>query len=283
MAFVATVIRHDLLYVLGVIPQAVVERFWIWQPITYMFMHAGPTHILFNMLGIWMFGVELERLWGTKFFVRYYAVTGIGAAITTILVSFLPFEITQATYRTVTVGASGALFGILLAFALYYPDRPILMALIFPIPAKYFVIIIGALSYFSSPGGVRARGTPGRVDFRLPLPPGWKGRAHGGNQVPISEVEDEPSSPQIRRCTRAVDPTGTARCTDIAQRRFLAWLAAGLLIRLIALPLEGTEDVLVWKTWSYGALHQGVSRLYGVGGHPPERGLVRWGDPFHDR
>lgn len=53
---------------------------------------------------------------------------------------------------------------------------------------------------------------------------------------------------------------------------------AGLLIRLVALPLEGTEDVLVWKTWSYGALHQGVSRLYGVGGHPPERGIVRWGD-----
>lgn len=54
-------------------------------------------------------------------------------------------------------------------------------------------------------------------------------------------------------------------------------LAAGLLIRLVALPLEGTEDVLVWKTWSYGALHEGVSRLYGVGGHPPERGIVHWG------
>ena len=93
-AFVATVICHDLLYVLGSIPAAVVERFWIWQPVTYMFMHAGPTHILFNMLGIWMFGVELERLWGTKFFVRYYAVTGIGAAITTIVVAFLPFEAT---------------------------------------------------------------------------------------------------------------------------------------------------------------------------------------------
>src|SRR5262245_2586969 len=77
-------------------------------------------------------------------------------------------------------------------------------------------------------------------------------------------------------CTRAVDRIGTARCTDITQRRFTAWFAAGLLIRLVALPLEGTEDVLVWKTWSYGALHQGVSRLYGVGGHPPERGVVRW-------
>lgn len=79
-------------------------------------------------------------------------------------------------------------------------------------------------------------------------------------------------------CTRAVDPIGTARCTDITQRRFTALLVAGLLIRIVALPLEGTEDVLVWKTWSYGALHQGVSRVYGVGGHPPERGLVRWGD-----
>ena len=153
-AFVATVIHHDLIYVLGVVPSDVIERHRLWQPITYMFMHAGPTHILFNMLGIWMFGVELERLWGTNFFLRYYAVTGIGAAITTILVALLPFTITAGTYGTVTVGASGALFGILLAFALYYPDRPILMALIFPIPAKYFVIIIGALSYFSSPGGV---------------------------------------------------------------------------------------------------------------------------------
>jgi hypothetical protein len=79
-------------------------------------------------------------------------------------------------------------------------------------------------------------------------------------------------------CTRAVDLIGTARCTDITKRRFTALFTAGLVIRLVALPLEGTEDVLVWKTWSYGALHQGVSRLYGVGGQPPERGLVRWGN-----
>ena len=104
-AFVATVIRPGLLPILGVVPADVIERRWLWQPVTYMFMHAGPAHILFNMLGVWMFGVELERLWGTKFFVRYYAVTGIGAAITTILVSLLPFAITRATYTAVTVGA----------------------------------------------------------------------------------------------------------------------------------------------------------------------------------
>ncbi len=164
-AFVATVMYHDLIYMFGVIPSDVIERYWIWQPITYMFMHAGPTHILFNMLGVWMFGVELERMWGTNFFLRYYAVTGIGAAITTIVVSLLPFEVTARTYGTVTVGASGALFGLLLAFALYYPDRPILMAMLFPIPAKYFVVIIGALSYFSSPGGVAHAAHLGGVVF----------------------------------------------------------------------------------------------------------------------
>src|SRR3954467_8991551 len=148
VAFVATVIRHDLLYILGVIPADVIERRWVWQLVTFMFMHVGSAHILFNMLGVWMFGVELERLWGTKFFVRYYAVTGIGAAITTILVSLLPFALTSATYKTATVGASGALFGILLAFAMYYPERPILMALIFPIPAKNFFFFFFSRRFF---------------------------------------------------------------------------------------------------------------------------------------
>jgi membrane associated rhomboid family serine protease len=164
-AFVATVIHRDLIYVLGVVPSDVIEHFRLWQPITYMFIHAGPSHILFNMLGIWMFGVELERMWGTEFFLRYYAVTGIGAAITTIVVALLPFAVTAQTYTTVTVGASGALFGILLAFALYFPERPILLAMLFPIPAKYFVVIIGALSYFSSPGGVAHAAHLGGVVF----------------------------------------------------------------------------------------------------------------------
>jgi len=164
-AFVVTVMYRDLIYFLGLTPADVLQRLWLWQPATYMFLHAGPSHILFNMLGVWMFGVELERMWGTRFFLRYYAVTGVGAAITTIIVALLPFEATARTFDTVTVGASGALFGILLAFALYFPERPILMALLFPIPAKYFVIIIGALSYFSSPGGVAHAAHLGGVIF----------------------------------------------------------------------------------------------------------------------
>jgi membrane associated rhomboid family serine protease len=148
-AFLLTNIFPIVIQYLGLIPQLVIERGWIWQPFTYMFLHAGIFHILWNMLGIWMFGVELERQWGTQFFLRYYAVTGVGAALTTLFVSLLPFGFTSTMYGAVTMGASGALYGLLLAFALYYPNRPILMFMLFPIPAKYFVMIIGAIAFFS--------------------------------------------------------------------------------------------------------------------------------------
>ena len=150
--YVLTWIFPVLTIVLGLVPQAVMQRAWLWQPVTYMFVHGSLTHILFNMLGLWMFGVELERLWGTRFFVRYYAITGLGAAATTLLWSLLPLEVSSQIYYAVTFGASGALYGLLVAFALYYPDRPILMFLLFPIPAKYFVLIIGAIAFMASAG-----------------------------------------------------------------------------------------------------------------------------------
>ena len=151
--FVASIIFPILTEDLGLIPQKVIESRWIWQPFTYMFLHGGIGHILFNMLGIWMFGVELERMWGTKFFLRYYAITGVGAAITTIVVALLPFDATSLSYVSNTIGASGALYGLLLAFALYYPDRPILMFMLFPLPAKYFVMVIGGISFLLSATG----------------------------------------------------------------------------------------------------------------------------------
>ncbi|HZB25464.1 MAG TPA: rhomboid family intramembrane serine protease [Vicinamibacterales bacterium] len=143
----------DLTSYLGLVPQQVVERGWLWQLATYMFLHGGAAHILFNMLGIWMFGTELERLWGTQFFTRFYALTGVGAGLTVLAVGLLPFEVTRSTYYAATIGASGALYGLLMAFAIYYPDRPILMFLLFPVPAKYFVVIVGALAFLAGPGG----------------------------------------------------------------------------------------------------------------------------------
>jgi membrane associated rhomboid family serine protease len=150
--FVVSLFYRDIIHYLGLTPAAVLQWGWIWQPATYMFLHAGAMHILFNMLGVWMFGVELERMWGTRFFARYYAITGVGAGLTAIGASLLPVDALQATYALPTIGASGALYGLLLAFAVYFPDRPILMFLLFPIPAKYFVMILGALAFLVSPG-----------------------------------------------------------------------------------------------------------------------------------
>lgn len=149
--YVLTLVFPRIVSWLGLIPQQVIEEYWFWQPVTYMFLHAKtPTHILFNMLILWMFGVELERMWKTRFFVKYYFVTGVGAGVLSVLVSLLPFAATSATYEANIIGASGALYGLLLAFALYFPNRPILMFLFFPVPAKYFVMILGAIAFLTS-------------------------------------------------------------------------------------------------------------------------------------
>ena len=136
---------------LGLQPQAVFEQWALWQPVTYMFLHdiGGVGNILINMLSLWMFGTELERTWGTRFFTKYYFVTGIGAAVARLIASLFMDSI----YYTVTVGASGAIYGLLLGYGMYFPDRPIYLYFIFPIPAKYFVMIVGAIAFLSALGG----------------------------------------------------------------------------------------------------------------------------------
>jgi membrane associated rhomboid family serine protease len=138
--------------VFGLQPSAVVHG-WLWQIVTYMFLHGGLLHILFNMLALWMFGTELERLWGTPYFLRFYFVTGIGAGILTVLFSLLPFDVGRQVFYSNVIGASGAIYGLLLAYGLYFPDRPIYMYLVFAIPARYAVLIMGAIAFYSSVSG----------------------------------------------------------------------------------------------------------------------------------
>jgi membrane associated rhomboid family serine protease len=142
-AFVVTWFAPVILDYLALRPVDVFERGWLWQPVTYMFLHAGVFHILFNLLGIWMFGVELERMWGTTYFVKLYAVSGLGAAATMLLLGLF----SQQMYTAATVGASGAFFGLLLAYGLVFPHRQILMFFLFPVPAKYAVMIFGAIAF----------------------------------------------------------------------------------------------------------------------------------------
>ena len=147
--FVATLLVPSLTLYLGLLPVAVVEHFWLWQLATYMFLHGGLFHILFNMLALWMFGAELERTWGTRYFLKFYFVTGIGAGLLTVVFSLLPFGFARSLYGADIIGASGAIYGLLLAYALYFPDRPILL-IVFWVPAKWCVTILGAIAAYSS-------------------------------------------------------------------------------------------------------------------------------------
>ncbi|MBP3191215.1 rhomboid family intramembrane serine protease [Natronogracilivirgula saccharolytica] len=116
-------------------------NFMPWQFVSYMFLHGGFGHILFNLFALWMFGQSIENLWGTRRFVIYYFVTGVGAAL-------LHMAVTAADVPM--VGASGAVYGILLAFAMMFPNRPIMLIFLpIPIKAKYFVMIFGALELFN--------------------------------------------------------------------------------------------------------------------------------------
>ncbi len=144
--FVATMAAGPLLIDwLGLSPQDVLTKGRVWQLATYLFLHADVFHILFNMLAVWMFGVDLERRWGTRAFVNYYAVTGIGAGICTLLVALLPFG--RETYLATTIGASGAVYGLLMAWAIVFPHRTVLFLGVFPLTARVFVLIMGAISF----------------------------------------------------------------------------------------------------------------------------------------
>jgi membrane associated rhomboid family serine protease len=130
---------------LALYPPAVIPGLQIWRPVTWLFVHGNFTHILFNMLFLFMFGCRLERAWGTHAFVQYYFVCGIGAALFT----FIPLS---DFYSSAHIGASGAVYGILLAYGLVFPKNVIYFMLMFPIEARYFVIIMGLLAFYGSVG-----------------------------------------------------------------------------------------------------------------------------------
>jgi membrane associated rhomboid family serine protease len=126
---------------LALTPAAVVGHLAVYQLVTYLFLHGGIWHLLVNMFTLWMFGSTLERDWGTRAFLKYYFLCGIGAGICDVVVSAL-----IGNWGTSTIGASGAIYGLLLAFGVMYPDQIILFSFLFPIKAKYFVMIYGAIA-----------------------------------------------------------------------------------------------------------------------------------------
>ena len=134
------VFQHNLQTLFALYVAGAVESLYVWQIFTYMFLHGGLLHLLFNMLTLWMFGSNLEQDWGTRRFLKYYFYCGMAAGVCVLAANaavrqpFVP-----------TVGASGAIFGVLVAFGVCYPNQTVLMNFLFPIKAKYLVMIYAAI------------------------------------------------------------------------------------------------------------------------------------------
>ena len=117
-------------------------NFFPWQILSYSFLHGSFEHLFFNMLGLWMFGSELERIWGEKRFLQFYAASVLAAALAQLVVT----AVMGSVYPT--VGASGGLFGLLFAFAVMFPNRVILLFFVIPMKARYLVALYGLLELY---------------------------------------------------------------------------------------------------------------------------------------
>jgi membrane associated rhomboid family serine protease len=147
--FLARAGLASLLAPFGLSAREVLTGFAFWQPVTYLFIHSAQSfsHILFNMLALYMFGSPLEQTWGSNRFLRFYFACGIGAGLLAVVLNLFFGSIDART-----IGASGAVYGLLLAFGMMFPEAMVLFAFIFPMKAKYFVMIIGAIVFLSSIG-----------------------------------------------------------------------------------------------------------------------------------
>ena len=131
----------DLAGIFGLSPNTVWPM--IWQPITYMFIHGDLFHVLINMFVLWMFGSEMESIWGRAQFLRYYFLTGVGSGLVWLL-----FNAGQS--YSVLIGASGAIYGILIAYGMMFPNRTVYLYFMIPIKVKWFVVFLGAVAFLSS-------------------------------------------------------------------------------------------------------------------------------------
>ena len=130
---------------LGLVPAQVLGHLWLWQPFTYLFLHGGLFHWLFNMFILWMFGAELERRWGTAEFLKFFFITGLGAALCVLLLS-------PHSYAP-TIGSSGSVFGLIVAFAMLFPDAVMYMYFLIPMKAWQAAVLFAFIEFFAGMDG----------------------------------------------------------------------------------------------------------------------------------
>jgi len=182
---------------LALIPPRVVGHFEVWRLITYQFVHAGAWHVALNMLMLWMFGSELEQRWGGSFFLKYYLVCGIGGG--------LVYTLVRLGVADPTVGASGAIFGVLMAYGMWFPNRVVLLGFLFPVRVRHvivFLIIIELLQGVESTGdGIAHAAHLGGMAFGY-LYLRWWGAGGGGTLPTFASAKRAYYRWRLRRLQR---------------------------------------------------------------------------------
>jgi membrane associated rhomboid family serine protease len=129
--------------ILGIVPLYVKNKWWLWQFLTYIFMHGHPLHLLLNMLILWYFGSEIEIRLGRAEFLRYFLLCGVGAGVFNYAVNVAFSDVSRLSHPI--IGASGAIFGILAAYGIFFGNRYFLVFFLFPMKAKYFVLLMAGI------------------------------------------------------------------------------------------------------------------------------------------
>lgn len=150
---IASLVGGSFYDLFGLVPHHVLVDRWVWQPLSYLFVHGSIMHLLLNLFALWMFGLPVEAQWGARDFLKFYFICGLGAAAASIALS--PHSMSPV------IGASGAIYGLLVAFAMLYPDAVVYLYFLIPVKAAHVAILFGVIEFFA--GATNA--TPGIARF----------------------------------------------------------------------------------------------------------------------
>lgn len=215
VGFLIGLVVPDMHNLFGLVPQQVLFHRWIWQPITYLFLHGNLWHLFFNLFALWMFGMPVEAQWGERDFLKYYFLCGLGAAAA---------HLALAPHSGIPViGASGSVYGLLVAFAMLYPDAVVYLYFLIPIKAAHMALLFGAIEFFagatgSTPGVARFAHLGGMLTGYLYIRWWWVAKIQLKalwRRASRAEPEDEPAPRPIPR--RAAKPKVAAPADDMAE------------------------------------------------------------------
>ncbi|MBI4249690.1 MAG: rhomboid family intramembrane serine protease [Elusimicrobia bacterium] len=172
--FLQMLVGPDMTGIFGLVPLRISKNLWLWQMGSYLFLHGSAMHLFFNLFALWMFGRVVEANWGAREFLKYYFITGLGAALLSVA--------TSPNSPVPVIGASGAVYGLLVAFAMLYPDATIYLYFLIPMSARQLAILFGVIEFVSipsSPGIARFAHLGGMITGFVYLRWWWKAKIYG--------------------------------------------------------------------------------------------------------